>query len=160
LIPGEGAEPLGHITLPVTFGDRNNYRTEHMQFTVANFETAYHAILGRPALAKFMAIPHYVYLQVKMPGPKGVITVLGDIRVAYTCEQETLNAAAALDMSKRMEQVLAASQEVDKDSLEIPAKKPAREAIAPSKETELKRISLDLDDPKKTAIIGAELDPK
>ncbi|CAM0150906.1 unnamed protein product [Urochloa decumbens] len=64
LIPGEGAEPLGHITLPVTFGDRNNYRTEHMQFTVANFETAYHAILGRPALAKFMAIPHYVYLQV------------------------------------------------------------------------------------------------
>ncbi|CAM0144590.1 unnamed protein product [Urochloa decumbens] len=33
---------------------------------------------------------------VKMPGPKGIITVLGDIRVAYTCEQETLNAAAAL----------------------------------------------------------------
>ncbi|CAN6203290.1 unnamed protein product [Urochloa humidicola] len=30
LIPGEPVTPLGYITLPVTFGDRSNYRTEHL----------------------------------------------------------------------------------------------------------------------------------
>ncbi|CAN6272518.1 unnamed protein product [Urochloa humidicola] len=60
LIPGEPATPLGHIILPVTCGDRSNYCMKHISFTVADFDMAYHAILGRPALAKFMAVPHYV----------------------------------------------------------------------------------------------------
>ena len=45
---------------------------EHINFYVANFNTAYHAILGRPALDKFKAIPHYAYLVLKMPSPVGV----------------------------------------------------------------------------------------
>jgi hypothetical protein len=49
-------------------GTRENYHTEFIKFEVANFESSYHAILGRPALAKFMAVPHYVYLLLKMPG--------------------------------------------------------------------------------------------
>jgi hypothetical protein len=36
---------------------------------VVDFETSYHTILGRSALAKFMAIPHYPYLLLKMPEP-------------------------------------------------------------------------------------------
>jgi hypothetical protein len=31
----------------------------YIKFEVADFETSYHAILGRPAIAKFMAVPHY-----------------------------------------------------------------------------------------------------
>ena len=45
----------------------SNYRVEHINFYVADFKTAYHTILGRPALAKFMAVPHYAYLVLKMP---------------------------------------------------------------------------------------------
>jgi hypothetical protein len=67
-IPGNAAHPLGMVVLPVTFGTRENYRTEFIKFEVANFESSYHAILGRSALAKFMAVPHYVYLLLKMPG--------------------------------------------------------------------------------------------
>jgi hypothetical protein len=59
--------PLGQITLPVTFGTPTNYWTEFIQFKVADFETSYHTILGRPALAKFMAIPHYPYSLLEMP---------------------------------------------------------------------------------------------
>jgi hypothetical protein len=59
--------PLGQITLPVMFGTPINYRTEFIQFKVADFETSYHVIPRRPALAKFMAIPHYPYLLLKMP---------------------------------------------------------------------------------------------
>ena len=45
----------------------SNYRIEHINFYVTDFNTAYHAILGWPALAKFMAVPHYAYLVLKMP---------------------------------------------------------------------------------------------
>jgi hypothetical protein len=58
IVPGKAAMPLGQITLPVTFGTSTNYRTEFIQFEVVDFGTSYHAILGRPALAKFTAIPH------------------------------------------------------------------------------------------------------
>ncbi|MCQ8064006.1 retropepsin-like domain-containing protein [Salmonella enterica] len=67
IVPGNAAIPLGQVVLPVTFGTKEHYRTEYIRFEVANFETSYHAILGRLALAKFMAIPHYVYLVLKMP---------------------------------------------------------------------------------------------
>jgi hypothetical protein len=56
------------MVLPVTFCTRENYRTEFIKFKVANFESSYHAILVRPALAKFMAVPYYIYLLLKMPG--------------------------------------------------------------------------------------------
>jgi hypothetical protein len=58
IVPSKAAMPLEQITLPVTFGTPTNYRTEFIQFEVVDFGTSYHAILGRPALAKFMAIPH------------------------------------------------------------------------------------------------------
>jgi hypothetical protein len=75
IVPGNAAHPLGTVILPVTFGTRDNYQTEFIKFEVANFESFYHAILGRPALAKFMAVPHYVYLLLKMPGRSGVLTL-------------------------------------------------------------------------------------
>ena len=37
VIPGASSTPIGQITLPVTFGTPENYRTEYMQFEVADF---------------------------------------------------------------------------------------------------------------------------
>jgi hypothetical protein len=63
IVPRNAPIPLGSVVLPVTFGEsRENYRTEYIKFEVADFETSYHASLGRPAIAKFMAVPHYTYL--------------------------------------------------------------------------------------------------
>jgi hypothetical protein len=59
IVPSKAAMPLGQITLPDTFGTPTNYRTKFIQFEVVHFETSYHVILGRLALAKFMAIPDY-----------------------------------------------------------------------------------------------------
>ena len=53
-----------------------------------DFHNAYHAILGRPAYARFMARPCYVYLKLKMPGPKGVIIVIGNRERAEECLQK------------------------------------------------------------------------
>ena len=44
--------PIGQVHLPVTFGQRNNYRTELIDFGVAHIHLPYNAILGYPALAK------------------------------------------------------------------------------------------------------------
>jgi hypothetical protein len=53
----------------VTFGDFSNYRKETLTYKVVGFKGAYHAILGRPCYGKFMAIPSYTYLKLKMLGP-------------------------------------------------------------------------------------------
>jgi hypothetical protein len=56
--------------MPVTFGTLKNYRTEFLRFKVASFDCGYNAIIGRPRLAKFMAIPHYTCMILKMPDHK------------------------------------------------------------------------------------------
>jgi hypothetical protein len=61
-----------------------------LTFEVADFLSSYNAIFGRPLLAKFMAIPHHTYLIMKMPGPNGILSVLGDIMVSYNCESATV----------------------------------------------------------------------
>ena len=50
--------PIGQVRLPVTFGARDNYRTELIDFDVAHIRLPYNAILGYPALTKFMAVTH------------------------------------------------------------------------------------------------------
>ena len=75
VIPGKKAESLGQIALDVVFGEEKNYRKEKLTFEVVDLKSAYHAILGRSAYACFMARSCYVYLKLKMPGPKGVITI-------------------------------------------------------------------------------------
>jgi hypothetical protein len=58
IVPGNTAIPLGSVVLPVTFEEtRENYRTKYIKFEVADCEASYHAILGRPAIAKFMPVP-------------------------------------------------------------------------------------------------------
>jgi hypothetical protein len=93
IVPGNAAHPLGMVVLPVTFGTRENYRTEFIKFEVANFESSYHAILGRPALAKFMAVLHYIYLLLKMPEQSGVLTLRGNLKKSYDCNQEAIQYA-------------------------------------------------------------------
>ena len=48
---------------------------ETITFEVVGFHGTYHAILGRPCYAKFMAVPNYTYLKLKMSGPHRVIIV-------------------------------------------------------------------------------------
>jgi hypothetical protein len=63
---------------------------------VTDFDSSYHAILGRPALAKFMAVPHYVYLLLKMPGKTDVLTLRGDLKKSHDCDQEAIEYAMTL----------------------------------------------------------------
>jgi hypothetical protein len=102
VVPGKQAVPLGQIDLPVTFGSPSNFRKETLTFEVVPFKGTYHALLGRPCYAKFMAVPNYTYLKLKIPGPKGVITVSSTYERALQCDQECVRYATALIESDRI----------------------------------------------------------
>jgi len=93
--PGKRVQPLGQIDLLVCFGTAANFRKEVLTFEVVGFRGAYHDIICRPCYAKFMAIPNYTYLKLKVPGPKGVITVGSSFEHAYECDVECVEHAEA-----------------------------------------------------------------
>jgi hypothetical protein len=88
IVPGSANHSLGKIEINVCFGDSGNFRREKLEFEVMGWPSQYHTILGRPVFAKFMAVPHYAYLTLKILGPKGVIIVLGSFEVSNTCDKE------------------------------------------------------------------------
>ncbi|XP_066354293.1 uncharacterized protein [Miscanthus floridulus] len=94
--------PLGQIDLPVTFRDLSNYRTETLTFEVVGFHGTYHVILGRPCYTKFMAVPNYTYLKLKMSGLCGVITIGSSFQHAYECEVKCCDHATAIVASKEL----------------------------------------------------------
>ena len=47
-------------------------------------------IFERPMLACFMAIPNHTYLILKMPGPKGVLSIWGDIKTCFEYNGEAI----------------------------------------------------------------------
>jgi hypothetical protein len=100
--PGKRVQPLGQIDLHVWFGTPDYYRKETLTFEVVGFRGAYHAILGRPCYAKFVAVPNYTYLKMKMPGPNGVITVGSSIEHAFDCDVECVEHAEALALDEAL----------------------------------------------------------
>jgi hypothetical protein len=115
IVPGSTNYPLGRIALNVCFGNRQNYRREKLDFEVMDWPSQYHAILGRPAFSRFMAVPHYTYLVLKMPGPKGIITVKGSFEVSDQCDKEFHKMAQNFSMiANYAEKVISTTTKGDK----------------------------------------------
>ena len=74
---------------PDIFRSPDNFRSEELIFDIVPFRSGYHALLGRTTFARFNAVPHYTYLKVKMPGPRGVITVNGNTERSLRTEEHT-----------------------------------------------------------------------
>ena len=102
----------------------SNFRVEHINFYVADFNTAYHAILGRSALAKFMSIPHCAYLVLKMSSPAGVLALWANLSITYAYKTESLALAEATNLSIQMASVVTDAKTVLADDLNIPSLEP------------------------------------
>jgi hypothetical protein len=154
IVPGNVAIPLGSVVLPVTFGEsRDNYRTEYIKFEVAYFETSYHAILGRPAITKFMAVPHYTYLVLKMPSPAGVLSLQGDLKISHDCDTEAVEIASTNQVPNAMMEIYAASKKLAPSELDIPEKSDKAHKPQPPEEVLVKTIDLRTGDSSKTTTI-------
>ena len=67
-----------------------------LTFEVVDFPGSYHAIMGRPCYAKFMVVPNYTYLKLKILGLNGVITVGSTFSHAYMSDHEHYELATAV----------------------------------------------------------------
>jgi hypothetical protein len=93
VILGQSFTPIGCIDLEVSCGTWDNKCKEVLTFEVTSFDIGYNYILGRPFLLKFMVFIHTAYATLKMPGPKGVITIKAGQCDALACENVTLTHA-------------------------------------------------------------------
>jgi hypothetical protein len=153
IVPGKRVLPLWQLDLPVCFGTPSNFRKETLTFEVVRFRGTYHAVLGRPCYAKFMVVPNYTYLKLKMPCPKGIITVRSTYHHAYECDVECVEYAEALAESEAL------IADLDCLSKEGPDAKRRAGNFEPAEA--VKTIALDpSNDAYKQVRIGSELDPK
>ena len=93
--PGPEAHCRGSLLLEVIFGFPDNFCSESLTFHIAPFQSGYQALLGREPFARFNAIPHYASLTLKMPGPRGIITINGNIERSLRAEESAAVLAAA-----------------------------------------------------------------
>jgi hypothetical protein len=147
IVPGKRVLPLGQLDLPVCFRTPSNFRKETLTFEVVGFRGTYHAVLGRSCYA------NYTYLKLKMPGPKGTITVGSTYRHAYECDMECVEYAEAITKSEAL------IADLDCLSKEAPDVKRHAGNFEPAEA--VKSISLDpSNDAGKKVRIGSKLDPK
>jgi hypothetical protein len=158
VVPGKAAYPIGRVCQSVTFGTKENFRTEYLTFEVADFCSSYHTIFRRPMLAKFMAIPHHTYLIMKMPAPNGILSVLGDIMVSYNCESATVKPSKDSAIKAAATVMVAQAAKIDQTTLQVPKQKRTSTALDPS--PAVKKVFLGLLGASKEVVIGADLDPR
>jgi hypothetical protein len=123
--------PIGQVCLPVTFGIRDNYRKESLDFDVAYIALPYNAILGYLALARFMAATHHGFNVLKIPGANGTITVHCNEKDALRFVEHVYREAAAMFLADeyllehsgdltRKKQLVSQERAVAKKSLSSP----------------------------------------
>jgi hypothetical protein len=120
---------------------------------VVGFHETYHTILQCPCYVKFMAIPNYTYLKLKMLGPRGVITVGTSFQRAYKCEVECYELATVTIAS---EELAVIREEITEEALDS---KWSTESFDPTEGTKEVLIDPSISDGKMLHI-GADLSTK
>ena len=121
---------------------------------MVDFLGSYHAILGQPCYAKFMAIPSYAYLKLKMLGPNSVITMSSAFSHIFMRDHEHFELATAVINSTKLPQLGESSTLVVPDY----NKPTSSMAFRPLEET--KAVGIDPTDPTKTLWIKIQFSAK
>jgi hypothetical protein len=146
---GKPIKPVGKVSLPVSFGDLDNARTETLTFDVVDIYHPYLAIFCRGFMNKFDVVIRQQFLCMKIQAPKGVITVFGDQQEARNIEKGhtpgQTNVYQLNSPEEKREPFIEAKR--DKEKIEIAA------------DGETKKVYLD-DMSDRAVTIGAHLSPE
>jgi hypothetical protein len=114
-------------------------------------------IFGRLTFHSFHARPCYIYNQLKMPGPYGIITVYGSFRKVKECEDREAAFTEAVFFGEEFKEIHAAM-----DPTKMPASKQEVSASPPTfKPTvDTKQVELVAGDAAKTTSIGKKFVPQ
>jgi hypothetical protein len=100
-------------------------------------------------------VPHYAYLKMKLPGPRGVIIVLGSFKKSLAYAKESSQLAEELVIAEEKRQLL---HRVELTQQDVLAHQSPVEQFKPANDT--KKILLDESNPSKFVIIGVGLSAK
>jgi hypothetical protein len=84
---GKRIEPLGSISLTVSFESLQNASTEYVTFNLVDMHYLYNAIFGKGLLNAFEATLHSAYVCLKVPALLGVISIHDSQKDARNIEQ-------------------------------------------------------------------------
>jgi hypothetical protein len=101
---------------------------------------------------KFMVMPNYTYLKLKMPGPGWVITVGSKASRAHECDKENFELAERAVAKVELHQIIHDLVETTTD----PCKSSVAGSFKPTEDS--KMVQVDPQDPSKMVWIGTELD--
>ena len=125
-----------------------------MHFEFVDWPSQYHEILGRPAYARFMAVPHYAYLKLKMPGPKGPITIKGDFQKSDQRDSDFNKISQLFGMQEELEEI----SRTNNHAVLPVAKKPAPDTAFDST-NDTRKHQVHPTDQSKTAMVSSSLSP-
>ncbi|XP_010233280.1 uncharacterized protein LOC104583193 [Brachypodium distachyon] len=152
IISGKPAVPLGRVSLDVVFGNTANFRKERIDFEVLDWKSQYHMLLGRPALARFMAIPYYAYLMMKMRGPYGIITIRGSFTRSDNYDREFHKLAEPFG---KQAELTSLKETTDNDVLPMTKKAPQQMEFSTKSDTTEHQVHPT--DPSKTVLVSSSL---
>jgi hypothetical protein len=142
------------INLDVIFGTPANFRKEKIEFKVVDWPSQYYVILGLPAFARYMAVPDYAYLKLRMPGNRGPLTISGNFARSENCNRDFNTLSQTFGIHEELHHI----RETTNMDISPEAQENAPElSFDASKDTREHQIHLT--DPTKTARVLNSLSP-
>jgi hypothetical protein len=92
-----------------------------------------------------MAVPHYTYLVLKMPGPNGIIIVKGSFELSDMCDKEFHKMAQTFGMTSEYGQ---SKGKIEKE-ISSTTKQPEEDKVT-NIELEAKKLRIHIEDPNKS----------
>ncbi|KAL2543282.1 Uncharacterized protein Adt_04260 [Abeliophyllum distichum] len=163
---GDCVTPKGIIRLAVTMGEEPLAAHTFMEFLVVDRRSAYHGVLGRPALKELWIVTSIHYLCMKFPTEGGIATIRGNQPEARKCFRNALRKAEKKEINMtirdvEMEEVLgAASEDVEMEEASITKDNDLRITGANSQTSsveELENFLVDSGDLTKKLQVGKDL---
>ncbi|XP_022871361.1 uncharacterized protein LOC111390535 [Olea europaea var. sylvestris] len=173
---GDSTTPRGKITLAVEMGESPQTTMNFMEFLIVDSQSAYHGVLGRPALKELGAVISIQHLCIKFPTKNGVVMVRGDQRGSRECYLSSIKKVEPRDVHVIIADILmvdvpgdAPTEPEDIDMIDAP---PNLEVLVideidpriiehepqASPVEELENFSVDTRDPSK--MLRVDIDPK
>ena len=101
-----------------------------------------------------MAVPHYAYLKLKIPGPKGTITINGSFTRSDNCDRDFSKISETFGMQEELAQL---KEQTDHTLLPVAQKTSPDLSFDSSIDTREHQIHPT--DPSKTALVSTNLSP-
>jgi hypothetical protein len=154
IVPRKPTYPLGVIHLDVIFSTPANFRKEKIEFEVVDWPSQYHAILGRPAFARFMEVPHYAYLKLWMPAIRGPLMISGSFARSENYDKDFNTLSQTFGIHEELHHIRE-STNMDVD----PAAQQNALELSFNASKDIREHQIHLTDPSKTARVSNSLSP-